>query len=1200
MVDEPSGSTNRDQQVNDIIAAYLEAVDTGQAPDRLEWLRQYPEYAAELEAFFADYAQVDRMAEPLRAAVGVKSGSPLQPVAVSGGGVPTGDSAQAASLPVGTKVRYFGDYELLDEIARGGMGIVYKARQMSLNRRVALKMILAGQLASAADVERFHREAESAANLQHPNIVAIHEVGLHAGQHYFSMEYVEGQNLAVMARENPLPVLRAAHYLKTIAEAVHYAHSEGILHRDLKPANVLIDRFGKPRITDFGLAKKITSDSELTASNQVLGTPSYMPPEQVLGRQAEVGPASDVYSLGAILYELLTGRPPFRGETNADTFTQVLQNEPITPRLLNPTTPRDMETIVLKCLEKEPAQRYVSAEALADDLGHFLRSEPIHARPIGRGKRLWRWCGRKPALAITGAVAILAVLTTLLTLTIAFLSASQARDNAIRNSAKLALERGYEQCIRGDPRQGVLSLAQALQEASRTRSPELEYSIRMQLAGWTRHLDQLEWILSNPRRGVLAAAFAPDGKTVLTSTGSLFISLQDNADPHIAPGELQIWDPASSKLQRATGQKNLMVLIAVLPEGKTALTLEGQPYQDSTMQLVNLETGQLVGTRIQVTNPIFGPKQFASLGAEITAVLVVNGKEVRLHEVGSWKALGPAMDLGNVVRVAALSPDGKTAFASGGRRARLWDAHTGNLLKTLEESEISMAAFSPDGQTLATVISRSAYMCDVQFRNISDAELLPMQMKPLKHSYPITAIAFSPDGQILATGSSDIVNACMFHSEVNLWFVGKWGDYELAGPPMPQKGYITSITFRNDGKTLLTTSIDMSLRPTGELRLWQVNSIQDGACQVVLRNQDDEKPLYGRAAHLSPDTKTVLLQAPTSPFEVRLFETQTGKPQGEPMKGPGYVRATVFTTDGRMVLTLGEQPTRGTVSFWDATTGRKLREDLQLPGACRPLAISPDGKILLTCKAMDPATEANPKTVQLWDAGTGKTTAPPLSLSYRVLTAAFSPDGKTIATAGGDSKTMEGKAQLWNAGTTNPAGPALQLQGPVEAVTFSPDGKILLTGSYDGTVQMWDTTTGVSRGVLFRHRKWVKRVAISPDGKLVLTGAYGFVGEEGHGEVRLCEIRSGREIGVPWKHHSMFPDVSFSLDGSEAVHVVDVPTNAVFRWSVAPFAGSSERIAVWSEVITGMELGPNGDVRMLDGDSWLQRRHRLDELGGLE
>ena len=303
----------------------------------------------------------------------------------------------------------FGNYELLDEIARGGMGVVYRARQRNLNRIVALKMIKSGELAGNDEVQRFHAEAEAAAQLDHPGIVPIYEVGEFNGQHFFSMALVDGEGLDAKLKGGPLPSKEAARLLAKIAEAVQFAHDKGIVHRDLKPANVLIDAGGQPKVTDFGLAKNIAADSGMTTAGQVMGTPSYMPPEQAEGTLSDIGSTSDIYSLGATLYYLLTGRPPFQAATPIETLRQVIQTEPVPPRRLNPDIPRDLETITLKCLRKEQRSRYATAQELADDLNRWLQNKPIVARRVSVLEKAWLWCKRKPAIVGSLATVLLVI-----------------------------------------------------------------------------------------------------------------------------------------------------------------------------------------------------------------------------------------------------------------------------------------------------------------------------------------------------------------------------------------------------------------------------------------------------------------------------------------------------------------------------------------------------------------------------------------------------------------------------------------------------------------------------------------------------------------------------------------------------------------------------------------------------------------------
>jgi hypothetical protein len=335
------------------------------------------------------------------------------------------------------------------------MGVVYRARHLALKRTVALKMILAGGQAGAAERARFKAEAEAVARLQHPGIVQVHEVGEHAGHPFCALEFVEGGSLAQKLAGKPLPPRDAVRLVEALARAVHLAHSRNIVHRDLKPANVLLAADGTPKVTDFGLARHLDDDSGMTQPGAVMGTPSYMAPEQALGQAHLAGPAADVYALGAILYECLTGRPPFRGETTLQTLEQVRTQEPVAPRLLEADCPRDLETVCLRCLRKEPERRYASAAELADELGRYQRGEPVLARPVGRLERTARWARRNPALAIAMATAVLFLVGGAATASWQAMRATWAEQQmqVERDRAQLALTSQVAERLEGEVRQ---------------------------------------------------------------------------------------------------------------------------------------------------------------------------------------------------------------------------------------------------------------------------------------------------------------------------------------------------------------------------------------------------------------------------------------------------------------------------------------------------------------------------------------------------------------------------------------------------------------------------------------------------------------------------------------------------------------------------------------------------------------------------
>lgn len=390
-MNHPEQGSTHDERALAALDAYVDDLQAGRSPDRERLLREFPDLAEALGCVEA----LERVAqnaspgsvEPLNHAERAVSDMP-----------PMTQQPELDTGAEGRSVGHFGDYQLIEELGRGGMGVVYKAWQKSLGRLVALKMILPTQLPTEQAVLRFQAEARAAARLRHPNIVAVHEVGQLHGQPYFTMDYVSGRDLGVLAGGRPMDPQAAAHLMAQVAAAVDHLHAHGIVHRDLKPSNILIDDCGCPYVTDFGLA--LACDSQLTRSGMAASTSSYMVPEQVSGRALAVGPTADVYSLGVILYELVTGRPPFDETTPLETFVQVLEGEPPAPRTLNPRLPRDLELIILRCLEKQPQRRYPSAGALAADLERFLREEPVEAWPRNPLWRMTRWARRRPALAI--------------------------------------------------------------------------------------------------------------------------------------------------------------------------------------------------------------------------------------------------------------------------------------------------------------------------------------------------------------------------------------------------------------------------------------------------------------------------------------------------------------------------------------------------------------------------------------------------------------------------------------------------------------------------------------------------------------------------------------------------------------------------------------------------------------------------------
>lgn len=1021
--------------------------------------------------------------------------------------------------------RQIAGYEILGELGRGGMGVVYKARQPGLNRLVALKMILRAEHASEHEKQRFIREAESIAQAQHPNIVQIHEIGEYQGLPFFSLEFVQGGSLEDRLNGTAIPSHEAAQILEVLARGMHFAHQQNIIHRDLKPANVLITEDGILKITDFGLAKKL-DDVGLTETGAVVGTPSYLSPEQANGKSELMSPAVDVYALGVILYECLTGRPPFQAATVMDTLLQVIADEPVSPSQHVKGIPRDLETICMRCLEKSPARRYTTALDLAEDLQRFQQGKPVQARPVGRLSRFWRTCQRHPV--VSGLLlTVFVLLVSGLTFSVRLIHIARRETSAaVQAKHQESQARQLESRARRDAENAATLEKQARQKADRSAhlAKVSSYATslalvhqQIRLGEWQEArtiLQQLdpalrnwehEFLVRQTRKllqdvqahpeSVLGLAVSSDGRRFLTA-GYEFVKATKQLW-----SELKVWDSETGELIDKLRLKTQFFVSAadLSPDGTQVVF-----HADFTGTMMVWRLGnKKVLPLLQGHSRKVAEVRFTDDGTRIVSAGL--DRTVRIWDAQTYKELMKFQTKSNVANIALTSDGTRVVTSNFNRVVKLWDVGTGKELFALPAAEFSIegVGLSGDGTVLVVGHDRSSRdaelpgTVEIWDLNTRERRFILRQMDG-----GVTSVAITKDGRRVLAGVKHSPGAKVYLYNA---------DTGMKLQAFPTKtSSVEHLAFDAGGKVALSGGV------RGQVRLWDVRPREEAwalenvtaATTTVKGNSIFVSSLGGPLRELDASTG-VVRRSWTLPNGIWLnlsFSQDGGRGAVGNLSGPVQVvdwnRKTVLFTskektrrslkdvalspDGKVLATIGEypEPKKVRIKLWNAETGKELRTLIEGETQFDGLTFSPDGKRLLAAGGFkfQGKKQHVPGVLQIWDVGSGKSQKLDQTMSQLFIAPVFSLDGKHVAVG-----TEKGTIQIRDATTGRQL---LEMQGHTDEVTcltYSPDGERLVSGSRDRTVKIWSADTGHNLLTLRGHSSAMKSVHFVSEGRRLVS-----------------------------------------------------------------------------------------------------------------